>query len=393
MNTARPFEENQSLQCKLITGLDEWQQLAAVWDRLLHESPDRTPWQNFAFQTAWWKHLSDGRALRIFVVERGNTPCLILPLQLSILKPIPGLSLRTLEPISMIMDVNRPRFALGAPDPSAFQCALDAIWNRKQEWDLLRIDEKAWDDAEVAVLRDYALSHGCIFRQIFSHLVPYLDLRQTWDTYLKTRSQKMRKNLKTARRKLEAQGPVELRQFASADEVAQGFAFYLDLHSRSWKEKRKVEHSKSPGYRSFFAEWVAAMARQNACRVLVLFCGQEPVAATIAFIDAETYYSAQIVHDARYAACSPGTLLEAMELEILMNDGGYARYEFLGSFLNNKLRWSDTVTHSALALIYQRTLRAFIVDGYYSFLKPYVRPTIVRWYRKFIQKNKGATAI
>lgn len=391
MNAVRSLDSSQVLECRVITDLAAWSELEPVWDRLLHASPDRTPWQNFAFLTAWWAHLSDDMPLRIVVVERRGVPCLVLPLQIASWKRIPGLPVRLLEPVSMIMDVNRPRLGLGAFDEHTYRCAFEAIWNLRHEWDLLRIDEKPWDDSEVAVLRNYALERGCVFRQTFSHLVPYLDLRQRWDDYLGGRSQKMRKNLKAARRKLEAMGLVELRKYETTEEVRCGFAVYLDLHARSWKRQRKVEHSKSPGYRAFFEQWVNAMARQNACQVLALYCNGEPAAATIAFTDADTYYSAQIVHDAKYAACSPGTLLESMELEMLINQGRFTRYEFLGSFLNNKLRWTDTATNTALALVYQRSLRTFVMDGYYSLLKPYLRPALIALRQRFFPRNKGAT--
>lgn len=390
MNAVVAPQNSTALECRLITDVAEWRKLEPVWDTLLAASPDRTPWQNFTFLTLWWRHLSENMPLRIFVVERGGQPCLILPLQIAKWQAIPGFAARLLEPIGMVMDVNRPRLALGAFDPEAYRCAFDAIWNRRGEWDLLRIDEKPWDDAEVALLRAYALQKTCVFRQIFSHLVPYLDLRQSWNGYLQTRSQKMRKNLKAARRKLEGLGQVELRHYRSPEEVQQGFQVFLDLHNRSWKKKRKVEHSKSPEYKAFFDDWVEAMGNRGECAILALFCGNEPVAATIAFTDSQVYYSAQIVHDAKFAACSPGTLLESMELEHLMNQKQYARYEFLGSFLNNKLRWSDTCTDTAMSMVFQRNLRTFALDFFYSFLKPYIRPTIVALFKKLFPKKNSA---
>jgi CelD/BcsL family acetyltransferase involved in cellulose biosynthesis len=377
------------LTCRVITDLAGWEQLEPVWDRLLAASPDSTPWQNFSFLTGWWKHLSQGMPLRIYVVERGGTPCLVLPLQISRWKGLPGLPVRMLEPVAMVMDVNRPRFALGELSREAYRCALDEIWKRRQEWDLIRIDEKSWDDAEVHLLRDYATERTWVFRQAFSHLVPYLDLQTAWEDYFQTRSQHMRKNLRAARRKLDKLGPVQLRAYEN-EQVHEGFQIILDLHTRSWKREHKVEYSKSRGYEAFFAGWVRAMAARGACRVLALFCADKPVAATIAFADADTYYSAQIVHDTAFASCSPGTLLECMELELLMTERRYRKYDFLGSFLNNKMRWTDTATNTAHVLVLQRRLRTFVFDGYYTFVKPYVRPTVVAIYRKLTAKKQNA---
>jgi CelD/BcsL family acetyltransferase involved in cellulose biosynthesis len=389
MSSAVAPQGSSALACHVITEMDAWRKLESVWDTLLHASPDHTPWQNFAFLTAWWANLGGTMPLRVLVVERSGVPCLIMPLQISQWNGIPGCPVRLLEPISMIMDVNRPRLAIGPFDAETYRCALDVIWHRKQEWDLIRIDEKPWDDAEVSLLREYALQRTCIFRQSFSHLVPYLDLRQTWTDYLKTKSQKLRKNLKAARKRLESLGRVDLRRYESGPDALKGFGIFLDLHSRSWKKQRKVEQSKSPAQHAFFERWVRAMADRGACGVLVLYCNDEPVAATTAFTDHDVYYSAQIVHDAKYAACSPGTLLESMELELLMSEQRFARYEFLGSFLNNKRRWSDTATNTAMVLVLQRSIRTFIMDAYYSTLKPYLRPVVVKVFQRIFEWKKN----
>lgn len=382
-----------TLACRIVTRLEEWLQLEPVWDRLLEQSPDHTPWQGFDFLTGWWRHMSGGMPLRVVVVERAGEPCLVLPLQISQWRGIPGFPVRILEPVSMVMDVNRPRLALGPLNREAYRCALDFIWGRGREWDLIRIDEKAWNDAEIHLLRDYALEKLCVFRQSFSHLVPYLSLRRSWHDFLMTKSQRMRKNLKAARRKLEERGRVELRSYATPAEIQEGFGVLLGLHARSWKNKDEVEHSKSPGYPKFYADWVAAMAQRDRCRLHALFCGGEPVAATIAFTDGDVYYSAQIVHDSRHAPCSPGTLLESLELEKLMTEQRYGTYDLLGSFLSNKLRWADEATSTAHVLVFQRRLRCFVMDGYYSFLKPYLRPLVVRWYRRLFARGKTTPVV
>jgi CelD/BcsL family acetyltransferase involved in cellulose biosynthesis len=366
------------LSCRVIQNLTAWQQLSAVWDSVLRQSPEYTPWQSFDFLTSWWMHLSEKMRLRILVVERVGQPCLIMPLQISNGIRIPGMPIRMLEPISMIMDVNRPRLAIGAFDPQAYECAFDTLWNLRHEWDLLRVDEKEWNDQEVTFLRDHALKRTWIFRQTFSHLVPYLNLQQDWSQFLQSRSQKMRKNLKAARKKLESIGTLQLQVCETHADIAAGFETFLQLHTRSWKQKRQIEHSKSPGQKAFFARWLVAAAAREACKILVLTCNHRPVAATIAFTEGGTYYSAQIVHDQEFAPCSPGTLLEAMELELLMREQRYARYEFLGSFLSNKMRWSDTASNTSIVVVFQRSIRTFLMDAYFYTLKPYLRPLVLK---------------
>jgi CelD/BcsL family acetyltransferase involved in cellulose biosynthesis len=208
-------------------------------------------------------------------------------------------------------------------------------------------------------------------------LVPYLDLRQSWATYLRGRSPKLRKNLKASRRKLERRGAVTLESHDTETAVVEALQTVLELHGRSWKRDKRIEHSRSEGYSEFFGDWVRHMASLGRCRILVLRCDGKPVAATVAFLDGDTYYAVQIVHDAEFDACSPGTLLEALEIEGLMNEGRFAKYEMMGSFLSNKMRWTETATVSAHVLVLRRRVRTFAMDAFYFFIKPYLRPFVV----------------
>ncbi len=368
----------RGLRCRTLTRLSDWESVQPWWDELLAQSADATPWQSWDYLSRWWRHLSAGKDLRLFIVERDGRPVLALPLQISRRFEMLGLPVRMIEPIGMIMDVNRPRLALGALDPEAYRCAFEALWQSRRDWDLIRIDEKLSDDPEVELLKAFAAEHGLWYRDIFSHLCPYLDLRQNWDDYLAARGKRLRKNLRASQRKLEAMGPVELRTHATPAEVHRGYDRVLELHRLSWKGRKQVEQSQSPQYQAFYREWLDSLAHRDAARILVLFCGARPVAATIAVVEGDTYYSAQIVHDEQFRAVSPGTLLESMEIEDLMRTGRCRHYDFLGAFLNNKLRWTDTARATSLVFVFRPSLRALVIEGYYFRAKPWIKSTL-RW--------------
>jgi hypothetical protein len=99
-------------------------------------------------------------------------------------------------------------------------------------------------------------------------------------------------------------------------------------------------------------------------------------------LDGDTYYSTQIVHDDEFGACSPGTLLEAMEIEALMNEGRFATYDMMGSFLSNKLRFTESAMKSSHVLVLRRRVRTFAMDAFYFFIKPYLRPVLVDLWRR-----------
>lgn len=377
------------MQARILSTLPELLQLRPHWDRLLALSSGATPWQGMDFIASWWPNLGASHALRVVVVERDGEPCMILPLQISLWPWLKLIPVRILEPIGSIMDVNRPRLALGPWDEAAFATALEAIWSIRHQWHTLRVDEKLPGDEEVEALRRFAAARGMVFRQHFSHLCPYLDLRQGWEDFLATRSAKMRKNLRAAQRRLAARGTVALREYRTPAQLDEAFAIVLSLNARSWKRRARVEHGESEAYRDFHRGWLTALAARGAARVLVLTCNDVAVAATVAVTDENTYYSAQIVHDAAFGECSPGTLLESMELEGLMRERRYRTYDMLGSFLSNKLRWTDT-SHSTTQVFATRPmLRTWLFDAFYFRLKPRLRPKLLPLLR-LIRRNRGA---
>ncbi len=180
-----------------------------------------------------------------------------------------------------------------------------------------------------------------------------------------------------------------LRDYREPNEIREAYAILLDLNQRSWKRHAKVEHGQSEAYRRFHMGWLLAMAAQGRARVLVLWCADTPVAATVAMMDAHTYYSAQIVHDAAYGDCSPGTLLESLELEGLMRERRFATYDMLGSFLSNKLRWTDASHWTTHVFVTRRGLRTWLFDAYYFRLKPRLRPKLLPLLR-LVRRNRGA---
>lgn len=373
----------ETLACRIISDAKDWESLAANWDELLHKTPDATPWQSLAWLMPWWKHMGGSRRLMITVVLRGDSPCLILPLQVGEIRVL-GLPVRFLEPIGMPDDINRPAIALGPrEDMAALDCAMEALWERRSEWDGIRIDEKANDDADVAALSRFAVQHDLIFRVPEQHACPRLDLRQDWTSYLATRGRLLRRNLRTYRKQLEAQGPIRLQIAASPKEVDAAFDTFLQIQSRSWKQQAELSMSQAP-YQQCYREFLLTMAREGQARVLIMHSGPHPVAGAIAAMDDKVYYGAQIAHDANFNRYSPGTLLEAMELECLMQEKRFDSYDFFGAALNNKRRWTEDLRPTCRVLLLRKTLPARLFDCWYFWCKPRLRDL-----RKKLQARNG----
>jgi CelD/BcsL family acetyltransferase involved in cellulose biosynthesis len=366
-----------SLTCRVCTDPHVWHSLRGDWDRLLARTEGATPWQSLEFSLRWWRHLADARRLRLFVVERDARPVLIFPLQMTMRRWF-GLPMQWLEPLGMLDQVNRPRLALGGDDPEAWACGLDAIWGRSPEWHALRIDEVTTDDPVSGRLAAFARERGLLYRAEPFDPCSFIDLRQSWHAYLQSRTAKFRKNLRAIRRRLETAGRVHLRVAESGHDFGAAFDTLLDIHTRSWKHWPRYGLSHSAELQDFYRDWLGHLARRGEARVLTLTLDDRPIAATLAVLDQHTYYSVEIAYDPEYSRFSPGTVLEAMELESLMRAGTARRYDPMTGAYGNKGRWAESFAPTSLITLLRPTPRMRLMDFAEETARPRVRRAIER---------------
>lgn len=371
MPTAQGGHDN--LKASVHRKTSDIRDLRETWQALARQTTGLAPWQQWEFAASWWPHvgISPGRAnlreLRLVVVRNSRGPVLLLPLQLS---RRGRAGMRWLEPLGMPDDIHRPRLGLGALDAPAYECALREIASWRTEWDGMRIDEKVADDAELALLRPCMENIGLRERRARLHPCPYLAIDRDWGQYLTSRSSRLRKNLGNSLRKLQARGDVRLQGYREPEEIREAVEILIQVTSRSWKSAAGIGLGSGERYRDFFREFVARMARTGNARAWCLFTGGRPVAATLAFTRGRTYYSCQIAHDGEFDACSPGTLLESMEMQALHEAREFGTYDFLGAALANKRRWTDTMDDTLRILWLGRSLRARAFDTLYFRFKP-----------------------
>jgi CelD/BcsL family acetyltransferase involved in cellulose biosynthesis len=134
-------------------------------------------------------------------------------------------------------------------------------------------------------------------------------------------------------------------------------------------------------------------AKRRAFVVRTLTVDGKPVAGTFGLVHDGVFYSLQIAHDSELSRCSPGTYLEALEMEQCFRDG-LREYEFLGGFLNNKSRWTSTFRFTTQLHVHRRTplflaLHA-VVFGLKPRIKALVRPYMKSWRRPLPEGAAGA---
>jgi CelD/BcsL family acetyltransferase involved in cellulose biosynthesis len=361
---------------RIVRTPDAWSAIAGDWDAMLRNLPGHTALQSYRFLSAWWRWLGAGRQLFIVLTEADGRAAGALPLCLQN-RRIWGRDYRVLQFLGAEDELLRP--ALLFPDWRShwLQIALHGLWEARHEWDLLELEEVVLEPGDFDEFQRFASHHGLLLRRQDFHPCPYLDLRQSWGDFQSSLSRKMRKGLRYSRRRLEKLGALRFEISQSLGDLETALATYCNIEQRSWKPAAEIGVDRNSTYRSFYAALLREYGATGQARILSLWLDDTPIAGTVSIHEDGSYYSLQIAHDQRYARYSPGTLLESLELEYLMQEQRFDRYEFMGGALTNKQRWTTAQVPTERLLMHQRDFRTIAFDWLYFRLKPRFRAVLV----------------
>ncbi|MGI9293320.1 MAG: GNAT family N-acetyltransferase [Pseudomonadales bacterium] len=366
-----------SLRVEIIRDNSAWQQLAEDWDRIYHLS-DATMLQSNRFLRCWWQLQGDGKSPFIVSVLADQRLIGLVPLQLRPHK-LWGKTYQLLEFMGMPHELARPTFLLPELRESASDAVFEYLLQNRDEWDLLQLEELVIDAPLQSALQKFSTAGNFLMRVVPFHPCPWLDLRQSWESYFSNLSKKMRRNIRHARNRLEKAGEFRFQVVDKPDEIDAALQSYLDIERRSWKHEEKIGVTKDEQYQCFYQELLKNYAASGQARILLLYLDDKPVTATISIQDETCYYSLQITHDDAYAHYSPGTVLESFELEALMTEAKFERYEFLGGALSNKLRWTESQVETERVLVHKKDSRTRLFDLWFFVLKPQVKALLLRF--------------
>lgn len=375
--TAVQTRSGRRLDVRVVSDEDGLRALATAWRNLEPGVPGLTVFQTFAYQAAWVRAFGLAQEIFVLCIQEGPEIVGIAPFQVSPVH-IYGKVHRQLSFLGAPWEVDRPRFLFARDPEECARAAARTLLAHRDRWDLAWFHEQDATDPALRAFCNELQAHSVLHGRAPGSHCPYLTLRGGWQPFLATKSQKFRKNLRSSKRKLEALGPLEYATCAGeADRLHALLAEYESLERRSWKAKGGVGVTQSVEHLRFYHHLIDAFGADGRFVLRTLRVGGQLVAATFGLVHDRRYYSLHIAHDAAYAAHSPGTLLEALELEECF-DSGIEEYEFLGGFLKNKVRWTDQMRDTVFVHLYQRRPRLIAGYAFYFHLKPRLKRALDR---------------
>jgi CelD/BcsL family acetyltransferase involved in cellulose biosynthesis len=358
------------LGTRVITDEDELVRLGESWRDIEKALPGLTIFQTHAYLAAWVRSFGLTRRLMIVCIYDGEELVGIAPFQVSLVEMYRE-NHRQLSFLGAPWEVDRPSFLFPRDARDCAEAAAQTLLARRDEWDVIWFHEQTAGDPALESFCATLANNGVLHGRVASSQCPYLTFEGSWQELLASKSQKFRKNLKAARRKLESAGHLEYECCkGDEDRLQELLVDYELLESHSWKAKAGgVGASQSVEHLRFYRSLIRAFGDSGQFVFRSLRLDGRMVAATFGLVHGRKYYSLHIVNDAEYAKFSPGTYLESLELEECFG-AGLDEYDFLGGFLKNKLRWATRVRDTVEVHLYQRQPRLIAGYLFYFVIKP-----------------------
>jgi CelD/BcsL family acetyltransferase involved in cellulose biosynthesis len=334
----------------------QWLSLRGVWDELLRATPGYTLFQSFDYLWTWWRHFGTFSDLRILVITEGDEVIGVAPLALDIKRSM-GLMVRSMGFIGAPWQVDRAQFLFGNEFDACIGAVFDWLAANKDSWDVCGFYEQIAETPAAKAITGGFRGLGCVVSESDQHPCPYIEIRGEFDAYLATRSRKLRQNLRRSKRQLEDHGEVGVEIVSQWPSLDQAIDRFVSLERRSWKRAGNLGVGRNQADDGFYRRLAQSYGAAGDFQMRFLKVGERDVAATFGICFDAVFYSLMIVHDQSFDRCSPGTLLEALELEECFLQG-LREYDMLGGYVNNKLRWTSSVRSTVHQHFVQRKPRA-----------------------------------
>ena len=348
----------------VVTDPRQWLSLQGPWGELLDNTPDSNVMQTFDFLWQWWRHHGIWNDLYIVVIRRGEEILGVVPMMREYFSVF-GRVVRKLLFLTAPMEMSRPKLIFGRNDDLCWPAFVQHLEDKRGDWDIIDIDEQLPGE-RTDFFRDAVRRNRWLIADSET-LCPYIPLDGDWDRFLAGLSRKMRGNINRSRRRLEEEGAVSVRLVNSPPAVEAGIDTHCEIEAQSWK----ADKSLTIGSRRESYFYYQGLAREFAAggqfEQRILECGEKPVASTFGIAYNGVFQSLKIAHDSAFDRFSPGTVLESYELEAMFGSD-LVCYEFMGSFLTNKLRWTSAVHRTINIHVYRRQPRLMLFYFVYFIL-------------------------
>jgi CelD/BcsL family acetyltransferase involved in cellulose biosynthesis len=260
------------------------------WEQLLDRSATNGPMLSHFWMLAWWRTFgsTDGRKLRLWTFRDRDRLVGVVPMALRChrhfgIVPMPRLELLAngeREHDEIMSEYLAPIVAAGYEHAVA-EAFVRQLAANSSDWQEVVMTELDGSSLSVAALQPALQRQKWPWQQTLRSQCRYVELPDSWETYLSLLKSSSRRFVNKSLREFEAWAGDSYRveRVATADDLGRGLAILIRLHQQRWRKSGKPGAFSSRLFLQFHEQVMPKLLERKALDLCWLSVRGEPVAA------------------------------------------------------------------------------------------------------------------
>ena len=312
--------------------------LQQEWNRLLSKSRNHDVFSTWEWFACWWKHLGDGRKLRVLIIQDQGEIIAIAPLMLSKYNFLSLVSLRKIEFIGTPQsDYNN--FILLRDETECLGIFFEHLIENCSDWDYLQlVDIHEKNNIQNFLHMDYIDTSDALECTV-ANRCPYITLPKSTEAFMAKLSQNMQRNLQKRMRKLQREYHVEIKTHEDFGSEEEAMNIFFQLHKKRWRDQDEPGAFAKRKIRQFHRDIAKIFAKKGWLSLYFLTIDNQPISAVYSFDYHQKKYGYLTGFDPEFAKYSPGNLLKMRVVEDCIQRG-LTEYDLGRDYEPYKKEWN-----------------------------------------------------
>jgi CelD/BcsL family acetyltransferase involved in cellulose biosynthesis len=214
-----------------------------------------------------------------------------------------------------------------------------ALWELKEQWDVLDLTDLREDSVTVRVLRETFEKHGVGTTLTERYLCPYESLGrgETFEDFLKRTSR--RDNYLRRKKWLEKQEGYRIEKTEAPGALAGPLTDFFRLHAMRWEADGGSQGIRGRGVESFHRDATQLLAERGRLRLYTMKVGGQAVASVYGITHGDSFIYFQSGYDPAWRNRSVGLVLVGETFRDAL-EAGLTEYDFLRGTETYKSDWT-----------------------------------------------------
>jgi CelD/BcsL family acetyltransferase involved in cellulose biosynthesis len=328
------------LEVGTVRELSQLAGLRSAWGALLDES-DAGPFNAWEWLYPWCRRIGAGRKPFVLRAEdRTGALVGLMPLgfeyQWVLGRPVRRLAfLGETHVGSDYLDVVARR----GREEEVARVFAGALWELRDQWDVLDLTDLREDSVTVRVLRETFEKHRADLRMSTRYVCPYEPLRkgESFDDFLRRTSR--RDNYLRRKKWLEKQEGYRIEKTEAPGALAGPLTDFFRLHAARWESDGGSQGIRGRGVESFHRDATQLLAERGRLRLYTMKVGGQAVASVYGILHRDTFIYFQSGYDPAWRNRSVGLVLVGETFRDAI-EAGLTEYDFLRGTESYKSDWT-----------------------------------------------------